>query len=48
MGMDIKPTAIGRLTNWIGVKASNMVFDLCGGQQLLDKYNKNINHISKA
>jgi hypothetical protein len=46
MGMDIKPTIMGRLTNWIGVKVSNMVFDLYGGQQLLDKYNKSVNYIS--
>ncbi|MDA7492340.1 hypothetical protein N8445_00075 [bacterium] len=46
MGMDIKPTIIGRLTNWIGVRVSYTVFDLYGGQQLLDKYNKIVNYIS--
>jgi len=42
MGVIKKPTLMGRFTNWIGSKFSYMVFDLYGGQKLLDKYNQRL------
>jgi hypothetical protein len=40
MGVIEKPTTIGRLTNWLGTHFSYIVFDLYGGNILLNKYNK--------
>jgi len=39
MGVVEKPTLRGRFTNWIGSQFSYMVFNLCNGKRLLNKYN---------